>query len=80
MVASDWCAGKTLAGMALRERTGALVVTLSRQGKVLGSPPPIQEILAGDVLFLFGARAQLTRSTEYLQAGSDSGAPPAEAE
>ncbi|HEV2149474.1 MAG TPA: cation:proton antiporter regulatory subunit [Longimicrobiaceae bacterium] len=54
-------AGKTLAQAAVRERTGASVIAVLRQGKAIPNPQPDQEIAAGDTLMVIGDREQVTR-------------------
>lgn len=66
----DWAVGRSVAGTGLRAATGALVVAVGRGGDVFATPPPEHVLRGGDVVFLFGTRDQLARSSEFLRAGT----------
>ena len=52
--------------MAVRERTGATVVALERNGVLQPNPPPDLELHAGDVLLVYGTGEQLSCVRELL--------------
>jgi CPA2 family monovalent cation:H+ antiporter-2 len=58
--------GCTLRTLAVRERTGATVVALEREGTVQPNPPPDRELRGGDVLLVYGTGEQLTAVRELL--------------
>ena len=58
--------GRTLAETNLRARTGASVVGLAREGRVLANPKSSTVFVAGDVLGLLGDAAQVAAATQTL--------------
>lgn len=60
--------GKTLAGLDLRGRTGASVVTITRDGRA-APPSPIEPLRAGDSLALAGTPEEIARALEHLVSG-----------
>ena len=71
-------AGSTIRSLALRTRTGALVVAAVHQGEVHANPGPEYEIAGGDMLALLGdlsqraaARKILEENTFVTRAGAD---------
>ena len=62
-----WAAGRTLADLDLRARTGALIIAIRRGDQSLPSPPPDTRIEPGDLLYLMGSAADITRAREGFQ-------------
>ena len=58
--------GKTLAEMALRLRTGASVIAWTRAGVTQANPAENTRLMAGDIVVLFGSRAQIRQAMELL--------------
>ncbi len=85
VAAGSEAAGRTLAELSLRGRTGATVVALSRDGERTPFPPASMRLQAGDMLALTGtgdaiaAAAALLRATDTSSRPSarDATAPPA---
>ena len=65
-------AGLTLAEADFRKRWGLGVVAVQREGQVAQNPPPEYRLQAGDVLIVFGTRAQV----RALDAACGDGATP----
>jgi monovalent cation:H+ antiporter-2, CPA2 family len=65
-VPGDFPPGRTLAGIALRTRTGASVLAIERGGRNTPNPPADHGLEAGDRLLLFGGAAELGRVRELL--------------
>jgi CPA2 family monovalent cation:H+ antiporter-2 len=72
-IATEWIevpagfpCGQTLAGLALRTRTGASVLAIERGGRTTPNPPPQHELAAGDRLLVFGGAAELGRVRALL--------------
>jgi CPA2 family monovalent cation:H+ antiporter-2 len=63
-------AGSTLRELDLRGRTGASVVALARDDKVLGNPGPDLVLRGGDVLYVWGDARQLARARAVLEQGA----------
>jgi Na+/H+ antiporter NhaD/arsenite permease-like protein len=61
--------GKTLAELNLRVRTGASVVTITREGGESATPSPTQPLRAGDTLILSGAPTSMAHALALLIAG-----------
>ena len=61
-----WAAGRTLADLDLRARTGALIIAVRRGDLSLPSPPPETRIEPGDLLYLMGSAADITRARERI--------------
>ncbi len=59
-------AGMTIAELALRERTGATIVGVERQGWALGQPGPHTHLFPGDEVFLLGSNEQITAALNVL--------------
>ncbi|MCC6747457.1 MAG: cation:proton antiporter [Deltaproteobacteria bacterium] len=60
LVTSDSpCAGRTALELDLRRRTGALVVAIRREGKLLEHPGPQEPLRVGDVVYLVGSRESI---------------------
>ncbi|HEV8629050.1 MAG TPA: NAD-binding protein [Thermoanaerobaculia bacterium] len=58
-LSADGIAGRALADLGLRERTGASVVAVERAGALLVDLEPGFRFAAGDALFLFGSDADV---------------------
>jgi CPA2 family monovalent cation:H+ antiporter-2 len=58
--------GKTLAEIALRPRTGASVIAWTRAGVTQANPSENTRLTAGDIVVLFGSRAQIRQAMELL--------------
>ena len=65
--------GTTIMGSKIREKFGAVVLAIQREGGVHPNPGASEELHAGDLLILIGHRKQI----EELQALVDSGPPEA---
>lgn len=64
-----WAAGRTLAEIDLRARTGALIIATRRGDQNLPSPPPDTRIEPGDFLFLMGSPADIARARQRISTG-----------
>jgi CPA2 family monovalent cation:H+ antiporter-2 len=62
-------AGRTLAGLRLRTRTGTLVVAKRTGGRLVENPDPDEVLAPGDTLFLIGTPDQIRRGLELLDRG-----------
>lgn len=60
------CLGRSLAELAFRTRTGAMVAGVIRGERTLYSPPPDFILERGDTLILLAASGELTRAREFL--------------
>jgi CPA2 family monovalent cation:H+ antiporter-2 len=63
-------AGRSLAEMAVRSRTGALVVAIKRGGALLDHPDPSAPLQTGDLLYLVGSGSALRRACGLLENGA----------
>ena len=59
-------AGKTLAELSVRLRTGASIIAWTRSGVTESNPSKKTELLAGDVVVLLGTRDQIRRAIGLL--------------
>jgi K+:H+ antiporter len=64
-------AGRTLAQLDLRGRTGALVIAIVRDGKPRISPEPDLELFMGDILVLVGDHQGLEAAFRILEASGE---------
>ena len=64
-----WAAGRTLAELDLRARTGALIIATRRGDQNVPSPPPDTRIEPGDFLFLMGSPADIARARQRISTG-----------
>lgn len=62
-------AGKTLAEVGLRGRTGATVLAISRGGVGIPAPSKIEKLEVGDILVLVGTKEALQRAKRMLVEG-----------
>ncbi|MDR3542893.1 MAG: potassium channel protein [Desulfosporosinus sp.] len=56
--------GKTLSTSGIKQQTGAMVLAILRNNKVISNPGAAEEILQGDLLIVIGLREQLHRLEE----------------
>ena len=61
---SSCLVGKTLANSGIKQQTGAMVMAIIREDKVISNPCAEEVILQGDLLIVFGLREQLHRLEE----------------
>jgi Na+/H+ antiporter NhaD/arsenite permease-like protein len=61
--------GKSLSTLNVRARTGAAVVTITRDGRDMASPSPVEPLQEGDVLTLAGSPDAVAFAVELLIAG-----------
>ncbi len=59
--------GRSALDMALRSRTGALMVAVRRDGALLEEFAPESALFAGDVVYLLGTRLAIDAATAYLE-------------
>ena len=59
--------GQSLQEAAVRERTGASVIAILREGQAIPNPQPGERVAAGDTLMVVGDREQVTRFGELLR-------------
>ncbi len=60
--------GKTIAQLALRPRTGASIIALTRGGVTESNPSEKTTLLAGDVVVLLGSRPEIRRAMSFILA------------
>jgi CPA2 family monovalent cation:H+ antiporter-2 len=58
--------GKTLAEMALLQRTGASIIAWTRAGVTQANPSENIRLMAGDIVVLIGSRTQIQQAMELL--------------
>jgi len=58
--------GKTIGELKLREKTGASVIAITREGHTMVNPGPETTISAGDVLVLLGGTGQIDLAIEEI--------------
>jgi K+:H+ antiporter len=63
-------AGKIIAELGLRTRTGASVVGIERQGTSIVNPGPDEELESGDQILLIGSEEQLKAAKQLLTAAN----------
>jgi CPA2 family monovalent cation:H+ antiporter-2 len=68
-------AGKTLAELALRGRTGATVLVITRGEEGIPAPSKAERLLPGDQLVLVGTKAAIEAAQRLLVSGDDQGRP-----
>jgi TrkA domain protein len=59
--------GRSLQEAAVREKTGASVIAILREGKAIPNPQPDDRIAAGDTLMVVGDREQVGRFGDLLR-------------
>lgn len=60
--------GKTLLQLALRPRTGASIIALTRGGVTESNPSEKTKLLAGDIVVLLGSRDEIQRTMGFILA------------
>ncbi|MDK2744989.1 MAG: cation:proton antiporter [Nitrospira sp.] len=60
--------GKTIAQLALRPRTGASIIALTRSGVTESNPSEKTTLLAGDIVVLLGSRPEIRRAMSFILA------------
>ncbi len=63
----SFACGLNLAQLDLKQRTGALILTMVRNGEPISNPPADMCLQAGDLLVLYGPHAALAQSFELLE-------------
>lgn len=61
-------ADKTILQLALRPRTGASIIALTRSGVTESNPSENTKLLAGDIVVLLGAREEIRRAMGFILA------------
>jgi CPA2 family monovalent cation:H+ antiporter-2 len=64
-----WAAGRSLAELDLRARTGALIIAIRSGDQNVPSPPPDTRIQPGDLLYLMGSQPDITRARQRISTG-----------
>jgi monovalent cation:H+ antiporter-2, CPA2 family len=59
--------------LALRTRTGASIIALTRSGVTESNPAEKTTLLAGDIVVLLGARDEIRRAMGFILANKDEG-------
>ncbi|HEX7049801.1 MAG TPA: cation:proton antiporter regulatory subunit [Longimicrobiales bacterium] len=62
-------AGATIGALEIRKRTGVSVIAVLREGRMVPSPQPDEEIRAGDTLVVAGSREQVDRFLAFARGG-----------
>jgi CPA2 family monovalent cation:H+ antiporter-2 len=62
-------AGKTLADLSIRPRTGASIIAWTRNGVTESNPALKTKLKGGDIVVLLGSRLQIRRAMSLLMAG-----------
>lgn len=62
--------GQSIADAAIRERTGASIIAILRDGRAYPNPQPGDRIQPGDTLMVVGDREQVSRFKALLNEGS----------
>jgi K+/H+ antiporter YhaU regulatory subunit KhtT len=58
--------GRTLRDLDLRQRTGALIVAIKREGKLMDAPDLELSLAEGDVLYLVGGLSAVRNASASL--------------
>ena len=66
LAAEQPAVGRAIAETRLRTLTGATIIAVEREGKLIMNPAPDFELAAGDVLFLFGKQEELEAARREL--------------
>lgn len=66
-------AGKTIAQLAIRPRTGASIIAWTRGGVTESNPSEKTKLLPGDIVVLLGTREQIRRAIGLLSSGDTQG-------
>lgn len=73
VTADHFAAGKTLADLGLRGRTGATVLAITRGSEGIPAPSKLEQLLPGDTLVLVGSRKALDAGIRLLERGEMNG-------
>lgn len=60
-------AGRTIGELEIRKRTGASVIAVLREGRIIPNPQPEERMLAGDTLVVAGSREQVERLLAFAR-------------
>jgi TrkA domain protein len=61
--------GKSISELAIRKRTGATIIALSRKGESIISPPPETVFEEGDLIVVIGEREQIKACEQAIRSG-----------
>ena len=67
--------GRPLREVPVRSETGAIIVAISRGGRVIFDPPPETQLFPHDRVLLMGREEELERAEKLLQVRSEGGEP-----
>ncbi len=59
--------GQTIAEAKLRDKYGALVIGIERNGTMIASPSAVEVLLAGDVLIVYGKTEAMPQLEKVLR-------------
>ena len=65
----DWVGNKTCKEIDLRHSTGASVVAIRRDGKVIANPSARELLLVGDIVYLLGDQGSVTSAMQFFSSG-----------
>lgn len=65
----SWFIGRTLADLALKKKSGAMVIAVVKLTKTRPNPPSDYLIESGDTLVLLGSHAEMDRAVQLLNEG-----------
>jgi monovalent cation:H+ antiporter-2, CPA2 family len=74
--AGSYANGRSIAGLRLREVTGALIVSVRRGGALLEEPDPSLPLLAEDVVYIVGSGPARRAARWMLETGNHGSLPP----
>jgi CPA2 family monovalent cation:H+ antiporter-2 len=66
---SDWAVRRTCQEIDLRHATGASMVAIRRDGKIIPNPSPREQLAAGDVVYLLGDQPSVTAAMQFFGTG-----------
>ncbi len=61
--------GKSILELELRSKTGAIIIAMVKEGRVIKSPEPTEKLEAGDLLIALGSREEIERLEELIATG-----------
>ena len=61
--------GKSILELELRSKTGAIIIAMVKEGRVIKSPEPTEKLEAGDLLIALGSREEIERLEELITTG-----------
>ncbi|WP_456472754.1 potassium channel family protein [Methanocaldococcus sp.] len=59
--------GKSIKDSKIREKTGATILVVIKDGKTISSPPPELKLNVGDIIYAFGTKEQLEKLKKYIE-------------